>query len=159
MTPLRWFEGLGNGLLISVGMVLIWRAFPRRREIGDGAIRHGDLCALRLPAAAIGGLAHDAGNRGAGFFLSTCRWGPRRLLADGRAAAREPRPAKQQRVKLDLLGFTLLASSIITLNVMLDMGQYWGWATSPAFRRLASRISGSIWWLCLVGAVGAETAH
>lgn len=28
MTPLRLGQGLGNGLIISVGMVLIWRAFP-----------------------------------------------------------------------------------------------------------------------------------
>src|SRR5262249_30564970 len=32
MTPWRFVQGLGNGLLISLGMVLLWRAFPRHRE-------------------------------------------------------------------------------------------------------------------------------
>jgi DHA2 family multidrug resistance protein len=31
LTPLRLLQGFGTGLLISTGMVLLWRAYPRRR--------------------------------------------------------------------------------------------------------------------------------
>ncbi len=131
MTPLRWFEGLGNGLLISVGMVLIWCAFPRGRKTAMAL--YG--MAVYVPAVAgtlIGGML-TAWLSWRWIFFIDFPLGTVVFAMASMLLPREPRPEKQSWIKLDLVGLALLAGSIITLNVVLDLGQYWGWATSRHF--------------------------
>jgi MFS transporter, DHA2 family, multidrug resistance protein len=129
MAPARFLQGLGNGLLISVGMVILWRAFPRHRELAMAL--YG--MAVFVPATAgavIGGLL-AAWQSWRWIFLVNLPLGALILLIAMVLLPRERRDKAQ--LPLDLIGLALLAGTIITLNVVLDLGQYWGWLTSPHF--------------------------
>jgi EmrB/QacA subfamily drug resistance transporter len=148
ITPLRWIEGLGNGLILAAGMVLIWRAFPRRRETAMAL--YG--MAIYVPCVAgstIGGLLTTMLSWRLIFF-SILPCGLVVFLLTDMLLPREPRPAKERHVKLDLVGIALLASSVVALNVMLDMAQYWGWTTSRHFVVWSTiflvSIVGFVWW-------------
>jgi len=56
-----------------------------------------------------------------GILFGALAW---RLLA-----AEPPAPASPTR--MDWIGLVLLVAWLIPLNVVLDLGQYWGWLTSP----------------------------
>lgn len=141
MAPLRWFEGLGNGLMISAGMVILWNAFPRHRELAMAL--YG--MAVFVPATAgavIGGLITALESWRWIFFIDlplgaiviALAW----LLLPHDAEECAPHP-----VKFDVVGVGLLLASIVTISVVLDLGQYWGWVTSRQF---------SVW---LIGCVAA----
>ena len=130
MAPLRLLQGLGTGLLISTAMVLIWRAFPVHKELAMAV--YG--MAVFLPAlagAAVGGLLTAwiswrwvfLVNLPAGAFVGLAAW---QLLPPDQPAEGESHP-------FDWFGLSLLAGFVVSLNVALDMGQYWGWLTSPTF--------------------------
>ncbi|HEY2761914.1 MAG TPA: MFS transporter, partial [Pirellulales bacterium] len=146
--PLRWLNGLGNGLLLASGMVLVWKAFPRHRELAMAL--YG--MAVFVPAAAgsvIGGLL---------TALQSWRWIflvnlPAGAIVFSLAWSLLPRPTNQQPrapVKFDLVGVGFLLSSIVTVSVVLDLGQYWGWATSREFSLwfvgLLASIAGFVCW-------------
>lgn len=131
MAPLRLGQGLGMGLLISAGMLMLWRAFPQHRELAMAL--YG--MAVYLPALAgaiLGGMLTAWYswrwifflNWPLGAWIAATAW---RVLPDDRDRLPE-RPAP-----FDLIGFTLLLAWIITMSVVLDMGQYWGWVNSPYF--------------------------
>jgi len=130
MAPLRLAQGVGNGLIISVGMVLIWRAFAVHK--GLAMALYG--MAIQLSAVAgvtLGGLLTALLSWRLIFVLllplgslaGLAAWW---LLPPDRSKAEHP-------ADFDLIGFGLLASSIVTLSVVLDMGQYWGWLASLEF--------------------------
>jgi DHA2 family multidrug resistance protein len=132
MTPWRLLQGLGMGLAISSGMVLIWRAFPRHREF---AMAIYGMC-VYLPALAgaiLGGLLTAWASWRWIFWFNL----PLGLLVVGVAAwllpPDPPRDPGPQPAPFDLVGFALLVCWIGTLNVVLDLGQYWGWLNSPFF--------------------------
>jgi len=127
LAPLRLLQGLGTGLLISTGMVLLWRAYPARR--GLAMALYG--MAVYVPALAGAPLA--------GFLTANSSWRlifllnlPLGVLVGALAwhllSADRPAPATASR--MDWVGLVLLLSWIIPLNVVLDLGQYWGWLTS-----------------------------
>jgi DHA2 family multidrug resistance protein len=130
MTPVRLLQGFGNGLVISVGMVLFWRAFSH--DEGLAMALYG--MAMYLPAvagASVGGLLTALLSWRLMFFLLF----PAGCLA-GLAAwwlLPHDEPAEERPAGFDLLGFALLVSWIVTMSVVLDMGQYWGWLASPEF--------------------------
>lgn len=149
MAPLRLMQGLGNGLLISVGMVMIWQAFPQRRERAMAAYGVCTYVPMAL-GAVVGGLIT--------WFLSwrfiffallptgICAWilawwllpHVGQSLRDCRKNPLEAQSEKsaslgETRLHFDFIGLTLWVVSVICLNVMLDMGQYWGWLTSRHF--------------------------
>ena len=130
MAPLRLVQGLGNGLILSVGMVLIWRAMPVHRAF----------------AMALYGMAIDvptiAGATLGGWLTAWASW---RLIflfclplggIAGLLAWRllpPDRPRNESPPHFDGIGLALLLAWLITMSVVLDMGQYWGWLTSPSF--------------------------
>jgi EmrB/QacA subfamily drug resistance transporter len=130
MTPLRLAQGLGNGLVISAGMVLLWRAFPVHKELAMALYGMGVFLSA-LAGAPLGGLLTTwyswrllfLLNLPAGTLVVLLAW---RLLPPDR-------PAGGARPPFDWLGLGLLASCVVTLSVVLDLGQYWGWLTSPFF--------------------------
>ena len=131
MAPWRFVQGLGSGLLISVGMVLLWRAFPRHRELAMAV--YG--MAVFVPATAgavIGGLL-TAWRSWRWIFFLNLPLGAIGFFTAMMLLPRERRDESQQPVRLDLVGIGLLAGTIVTLNVVLDLGQYWGWLTSRHF--------------------------
>lgn len=130
MAPARLVQGLGNGLIISVGMVIIWRAFPVHK--GLAMALYG--MAIYIPAL--------AGATLGGLFTTLLSWRlifavvfPLGLTAGSAAWLLLPpdREATRPRGTFDLFGLFLLLSWISTMSVVLDMGQYWGWLASPFF--------------------------
>jgi len=128
MSPLRLVAGLGTGLLISTGMVMLWRAFPSRRGLAM-ALYGMAVYVSALGGAPLGGFLADRVtwrwifwlNFPAGTLLLGLAWF---LLPRGEPAAGPPS-------RMDWLGLALLLGWIIPLNVVLDRGQYWGWLISP----------------------------
>jgi len=131
MAPWRFAQGLGNGLLISAGMVILWRAFPRHRELAMAL--YG--MAVFVPAtagAAIGGLL-TAWQSWRWIFFVNLPLGAIVFLITITLLPTEHRDESRTPVPLDLIGLALLTGMIVTLNVVLDLGQYWGWLTSRHF--------------------------
>ncbi|MBY0527439.1 MAG: MFS transporter [Gemmataceae bacterium] len=130
MAPLRFLQGFGMGLTICSGMVLIWRAYPTRKELAMGLYGLG----VYLPALAgapVGGLLTALLSWRLIFLVNL----PLGVLVGAAAWWTLPRDEPQQpsAVKFDLFGYLLLLTWIATINVVLDMGQYWGWLNSPDF--------------------------
>jgi DHA2 family multidrug resistance protein len=129
MAPVRCLQGYGNGLIISVGMVLFWRAFPHDKGLAM-ALYAMAIYAPELAGAALGGLLTTLLSWRLMFFLMF----PLGCVAAFSAWRFLPRdePAEEP-ASLDLIGLALLISWIATMSVVLDMGQYWGWFASPDF--------------------------
>jgi DHA2 family multidrug resistance protein len=126
--PLRLLQGFGTGLLISTGMVMLWRAYPGWRGLAM-ALYGMAVYVPALAGAPLGGFLTASFswrlifllNLPLGVLIGAVAW---RL-----AAAERPAPASPSR--MDWIGLVLLLSWIVPLNVVLDLGQYWGWLTSP----------------------------
>ncbi len=129
MAPFRLLEGIGSGLVLSVGMVTVWRVFPTGRDRAMVVYGLGIYLAS-LVGLALGGLIVSYLSwrwifwlkLPAGFSLAWLAW--RLLPAD--APSKEP-------IRFDVIGFSAFILCVIALNVTLDLGQYWGWLTSPYF--------------------------
>jgi DHA2 family multidrug resistance protein len=130
MTPLRLVQGVGTGLLISTGMVLLWRAFPVRKELAMAIYGMGVYLSA-LAGAPLGGLLTAWSSWRLLFLVNLPLGALVGLLAWW--ALPPDRPADPVRPPFDWLGLGLLASCVVTLSVVLDLGQYWGWLTSPFF--------------------------
>jgi MFS transporter, DHA2 family, multidrug resistance protein len=129
MTPVRCLQGYGNGLIISVGMVLFWRAFPHDRGLAM-ALYAMAIYAPELAGASVGGMLTTLLSWRLMFFLMF----PLGCLAAVAAWWFLPHDeAAETPASLDFLGLALLLSWIVTMSVVLDMGQYWGWTASPDF--------------------------
>jgi len=130
MAPVRCLQGYGNGLIISVGMVLFWRAFPHHKGLAM-ALYAMAIFAPELAGASIGGLLTTLLSWRLTFFLMF----PLGCVSAFTAWRFLPRdePTDEAPVSLDLIGLALLLSWIATMSVVLDMGQYWGWFASPDF--------------------------
>jgi EmrB/QacA subfamily drug resistance transporter len=130
MAPLRLVQGLGTGLLISTGMVLLWRAFRVHKELAMALYGMGVFLSA-LAGAPLGGLLTAwyswrllfALNLPLGVLVGLLAWW----------ALPPDRPAGRAGAPFDWLGLGLLACCVVTLSVVLDLGQYWGWLTSPFF--------------------------
>lgn len=153
MAPLRIVQGLGNGLLISAGMVLLWQAFPRQREFAM-ALYGMAIFAPAVAGAVIGGLIVAAASWRWVFLLNLPLGAVNvfAALAWLRPTDRGPREAL---AKFDFVGFALLLSWVASLNVTLDMGQYWGWFTSHEFLLWASVLGASLVGFVLWGTLAA----
>ena len=148
MAPLRWLEGFGNGLLISVGMVIIWRAFPRHRELAMAL--YG--VAAFVPAVAgtlIGGLI-TAWESWRWIFFINVPLGAIVLALAWLLLPPDTDECSAVPIKFDFISVGLLLASIVTVSVVLDMGQYWGWATSREFSAwligFLAAFTGFVWW-------------
>lgn len=129
MTPVRCLQGYGNGLIISVGMVLFWRAFPRYKGLAM-ALYAMALYVPALAGASVGGLLTALWSWRLMFFVLF----PLGCVAGFTAWRFLPHDeVEESPASLDLVGFVLLLSWIVTMSVVLDMGQYWGWFASPDF--------------------------
>jgi DHA2 family multidrug resistance protein len=147
MAPLRLVQGYGDGLIICAGMVIIWREFPVRKELAMALYAMG-VFVPSLAGAPLGGLLTASfswrliflGDLPLGLLTGAAAWW---LLPRDRPATPDTQP-------LDLFGLLLLLSWVTTLNVVLDMGQYWGWLNSPFFVPwfvgLALSLAGFIAW-------------
>jgi MFS transporter, DHA2 family, multidrug resistance protein len=131
MTPLRFLQGLGNGVLICAAMLIIWRAFPRQREFAMAL--YGMAIFVPMAAGAVLGGLLTTWVFWQLVFLMNLPLGCVVLLVGWALLPVEKYLRHEQPVKLDFVGLGLLTASIVTLNVMLDMGQYWGWLTSREF--------------------------
>jgi DHA2 family multidrug resistance protein len=130
LAPLRLGQGFGNGLIISVGMVIIWRAFP----IDKGLAMALYGMAIYLPAligAMLGGFLATLLTWRLGFALIL----PLGIVASTMAYLNlsADRPKAGAHTSFDWVGLILLLSWISTMSVVLDRGQYWGWLSSPQF--------------------------
>lgn len=130
MTPLRLVQGVSMGLLISSGMVILWRAFPGHKELAMVAYGTGVYLAALLGPVCGGLLVAWSSwrllfliNLPLGCAVTAVAWWT--LPSDD--------PARAAHGRFDVVGFTLHLLWIGTLIVVLDMGQYWGWLTSPYF--------------------------
>jgi DHA2 family multidrug resistance protein len=127
--PLRLLQGFGTGLLISTGMVLLWRAYPGRRGLAM-ALYGMAVYVPALAGAPLGGFLTASIswrlifllNLPLGVLIGALAW---RLLPAERSAPASP-------ARMDWIGLVLLLGWIIPLNVVLDLGQYWGWLASPS---------------------------
>ncbi|MBX3413986.1 MAG: MFS transporter [Pirellulales bacterium] len=130
MTPCRFAQGFGMGLTIASAMVLIWRAFPIHKELAMAI--YG--MAIYLPSilgASLGGLATE-GLSWRLIFLANPPLGALLLIVAWRCLPYETVEGTGG-ARFDWIGVALLAASVVTINVVLDMGQYWGWFSSRFF--------------------------
>lgn len=130
MTPLRLVAGYGTGLVISTAMVLFWREFPENKELAMALYGIG-LFLTAVFGAALGGLL---------TYYLTWRWiFTLNFHLGGIAVALGlvlfPKDAyrKTEPASFDLAGFLFFALWVLTMIVVLDTGEYWGWLTSPFF--------------------------
>lgn len=125
-TPLRLLQGFGTGLLICTGMVLLWRAYPRQRAFAM-ALYGMAVYVPALAGASVGGFLTAGFSWRLIFFLNL----PLGVVIGFLAWRLLPvdRPASPSR--MDWIGLVLLVSCIVPVNVVIDLGQYWGWLTSP----------------------------
>jgi len=130
LAPVRFSQGLGMGLAISSGMVLLWRAFPQHRELAM-ALYGMAVYVPSLAGAVFGGLASTWFDWRAAFWINV----PLGLAMA--AIARQLLPPetepRDRRASFDAIGALLLVACIVSLSVMVDLGQYWGWTNSPSF--------------------------
>lgn len=131
MTPLRFLQGLGNGILICAAMLIIWRAFLRQREFAMAL--YGMAIFVPMAAGAVLGGLLTTWLSWQMVFLLNLPLGCLVLLVGWAILPTDKYLRQEKPVKLDFVGLGLLTASIVTLNVMLDMGQYWGWLTSRQF--------------------------
>jgi DHA2 family multidrug resistance protein len=129
LAPLRLVQGYGMGLVVAAAMLILWRSFPRHKEWAMGMYAIGVYSSSLLGPTTGAFLVSVAnwrwiflGNLPVGLLLAWLGW---RLLPADRPTG-NPAP-------FDSIGLLLLAAWIATLNVVLDMGQYWGWTRSPTF--------------------------
>jgi len=128
LAPFRLLQGFGTGLLISTGMVLLWRAYPGQRGLAM-ALYGMAVYVPALAGAALGGFLTASLSWRLIFLLNL----PLGVLIGALAWHWLPaeRPAAASPARMDWIGLLLLLGWIIPLNVVLDLGQYWGWLTSP----------------------------
>jgi hypothetical protein len=125
---LRLLQGLGGGLVISPGMVLVWRQFPDRR---DAAMAYYALAVYlaAISGAVVGGLLTTYLSWHWLFWINLPLGAWFTVLAWPRLPVEPAAPI--QPVHFDVIGFLLFLLWVISLNVVLDWGQYWGWVNSP----------------------------
>jgi DHA2 family multidrug resistance protein len=128
MTPWRLLAGFGTGLLISAGMVILWRELPARRGLAM-ALYGMAVYVPTMAGAALGGWLADRVSWRLIFLLNL----PAGLLIACLASWSLPReqPGHDASTSMDWIGLGLLLAWIIPLNVVLDRGQYYGWFASP----------------------------
>jgi EmrB/QacA subfamily drug resistance transporter len=130
MAPLRLLQGVGAGLVLSPGMVLVWREYPDRRELAMAGYGIGVYLAA-IVGAVLGGVLATYGTWQWLFWINLPLGGVFTLLAL-RLLPAEPAPPKGS-THFDVAGFLLFLAWVVALNVTLDWGQYWGWVNSPVF--------------------------
>ncbi len=130
MVPLRLLSGYGTGLVISAAMLLIWQKFPANHELAMALYGIGLYLGALAGSALGGGLAHFFSWRS--LFLVNFPLGGLVLLLVRNIPLRFTRPAAATK-PFDLLGFLLFESWVLTMMVVVIMGQYWGWFWSPFF--------------------------
>lgn len=138
MTPARFVQGLAMGLSISSGMILLWREFPIHRELAM-ALYGMAVYVPSLAGAVVGGLATAWISWRMIFWIdiplalamAAVAW---RLLPPDRSLQRSS-------MRFDFFGAMILICCVISLNVIVDLGQYWGWTNS---RFLVSWLVGGI---------------
>lgn len=130
MTPCRYAQGFGMGLTIASAMVIIWRTFPIHKELAM-AIYGMAIYFPSILGASLGGLA-TAGLSWRLIFLANPPLGALIAVTAWRLLPAE-RPAGSGQARFDWIGVVLLTASVVTINVVLDMGQYWGWFSSRFF--------------------------
>ena len=74
MAPVRLVQGFGNGLIISVGMVLIWRAFSVHKGLAM-ALYGMAIYVPALAGATLGGVLTTLLSWRLIFVAPSCRWG------------------------------------------------------------------------------------
>lgn len=152
LAPLRLVQGMGNGLIVSVGMAILWRAFSNNSE-PDASAR--DTVQILADASGSDGRALAMATYGIAIFVpamvgtslgglltawQSWRWIFLMLLPLGLGAfllawhwLPRDEPDKPHAPAFDFIGLGLLLAWIATMSVVLDMGQYWGWLASPRF--------------------------
>ncbi|MGE3806235.1 MAG: MFS transporter [Gemmataceae bacterium] len=130
MTPLRLLQGLGNGLLISSGMVLLWRELADRKELAMAMYGMG-LFLAAMSGAVLGGMLTSLYSWRLIFWIHLPLGVP--IVALSWWLLKPDRPEEPRPGRFDWFGLALLIAWVLSLNVVLDMGQYWGWLNSPFF--------------------------
>ena len=130
MVPLRLLSGYGTGLVISTAMVLIWREFPEDHELAMAIYGIG-LYLGALLGSALGGFLVQAMSWRS-LFLVNFPLGGLVLLLGRHMAPRFSKPSGAPK-PFDLIGFLLFEGWVLTMMVVVVMGQYWGWFLSPFF--------------------------
>jgi len=130
MTPCRFAEGFGMGLTIAAAMVIIWRTFPIHKELAM-AIYGMSIYLPSILGATLGGLL-TAGLSWRLIFLLNLPLAAGIALAAAQLLP-EDRQQRGATSRFDWIGVTLLIFCIVSLSVMLDLGQYWGWFSSRFF--------------------------
>ena len=130
MVPLRLLAGYGTGLAISSAMVLIWKVFPEDKELAMAIYGIGLYLAAILGSSLGGFLVHAFSWRS--VFLVNFPIGFI-ILVFGVYIHPTVATLQQESKPFDLVGFLLFAGWVLTMIVVLVMGQYWGWFCSPFF--------------------------
>lgn len=139
MVPLRLLAGYATGLVISSAMVLIWMAFPKDKELAMAVYGIGLYMAAFL-GSILGGLLNYFFSWQTLFLINIPLGLP--ILAVGwfvKPRAKEPHLPPRP---FDLTGFLLFSGWVLTLIVVVVLGQYWGWFCSPFF---------AVWFMTFVG--------
>jgi DHA2 family multidrug resistance protein len=127
MLTARFFQGVAEGMMIPIGMVILYETFPpEERGLAMGVYGASALFAPALGPTLGGFLTYYLNWRWV-FFINI----PVGLL-DVLAIwlLMIPRPVSGERLTFDFVGFTFLATALSTLIVFLGKGQEKGWLHS-----------------------------
>src|SRR5262249_405271 len=119
MTPLRFVQGIGNGLILSAGMVFLWRAYPVHKVLAMALYGMGVFLPA-LAGAPLGGLLTTIFGWRSIFLINVPFSAFIALIAWSLLPTEVPCPVDCP--AFDWLGLALLIAWIVPMNVVLDMG-------------------------------------
>lgn len=130
LVPARLASGYGMGLVVAAAMVMVFREFPVRRDWAMALYGAGVYLAA-LTGPALGALLIEVG----GWRTAFLAIGPAgaALVLLGWFSVPDDYPSAPRWPRFDLVGLGLLVGWIVSANVLVDLGQYWGWTNSPPF--------------------------
>lgn len=142
----RFFQGIGQGIVVTNVLATLWREFPRNKDLAMAFYGFGIYFGKAI-APTLGGFLCDYPdwrwifyvNALAGAVTFILSWW---ILLPDKPADAVPGP-------FDFPGLWLLVIWVIALLVCLFRGQKWGWTTSPAWVSAAAAfiVSFTVWFL------------
>jgi EmrB/QacA subfamily drug resistance transporter len=144
LTPGRFIEGIGKGVVVTNVLATLWREFPHNKDLATACYVVGIYFGKAIAPALGGYLCDDPTSWRWVFLLNLIvsvvtiilSWW---VLLPDQLAKVEPEP-------FDWLALGLLVLWLVPLAVCLFRGQKWGWTTSRAWVVLAV--------LCVTALVG-----
>lgn len=130
MAPWRLIAGYAMGLIISPGMLILWREFPSDEELAMTLYGMGVYLSA-ISGILLGGVLLYWFTWRA-LFLVQLPLGAAVAVLSARFLPKDGPPSTPP-PPFDLIGLFVFAAWVFTMIIVLAFGHYWGWLDSPIF--------------------------